>query len=392
MFGLFGKKKQETISDLLYQDMLFKQVGERLEKASSLQKLGRLDEARQVLLGTERAVEANVNQNSNSSQAHLLLGYFYMKAGIANRAIVIFERLLNTGEFCLDEQQRLILKGQIQKLKWERPITEKRSEGGRVPLAYTQIYSCQNCGSLINYVSMPCPHCQWSPSTPDEMARSVILSNNNLGVPFLLILAREVKKGRSPQEVVGNLETMVQESMRIPKNREWVDQLYQSLRKDYQSQIRDIAMVRNCPECAERVILSGSKKCDKCGAQVHWSDAVRTLICMDNLLWLLEQRVEPQNTEPFSELVCVLVLMFNNLLRKQESPTGEQRRYALDLLSKMGTIHDKNHGAVILTSNPQALKIVLVTDDMVEDSETIGLFLLAELEFFILKMVEGVHL
>jgi len=84
--------------------------------------------------------------------------------------------------------------------------------------------------------------------------------------------------------------------------------------------------------------------------------------------------------------------MVNNLLRKQESPTGKQRRYALDLLSKVGTIHDKNHGAVIVPSNPQALKIYLVKSNIVEDSGTFGLFLHKELEFFILKMMEGVHL
>lgn len=208
VFSLFGKKKQETISDLLYQDMLFKPVSERLEKASSLQKLGRLDEARQVLVETEGAVEANVNRNPNSLQAHLLLAYFYKKAVITNRAIVILERLLNSGEFQIDDQQRHLLQGELQKLKRERPISEKKFEDGTAPSAYTQIYSCQNCGRLINYVSMPCPHCQWSPSTLDEMARSFFLKNTNLDVPLLLTLAREVSKGRSPQEVVGNLETM----------------------------------------------------------------------------------------------------------------------------------------------------------------------------------------
>ncbi len=392
MFSLFGKKKQETLFDLLHQEMLYKHVSERLEKASSLQKLGRPDEARGVLLETERIVEANVNRNSNSFQAHLLLGYFYMKAGIANRAIVIFERLLNTGEFRLDEQQHLILSGQIQKLQRERPGSEKRLEGGIALSAYTEIYSCQNCGRLINYVSMPCPHCRWSPSTPDEMARSVILSNNYIDVSLLLIIAREVSKGRSSREVVGNLDTMAQEVMSVPKKRESVDQIYRLLREGEQRQIRDLAMVRNHPECPKRRMWSGSDKCEKCGAQVRWSDAVRTLICMDNLLWLLEQRVEPLNTEPFSELVCVLVLMVNNLLRKQENPTSEQRQYALDLLSKIGGIADKNQGAIIDTTNPKALQIYLVKSNMLEDSETFGTFLYKELEFFILKMVEGVHL
>jgi tetratricopeptide (TPR) repeat protein len=316
VFSLFGKKKQETIFDLLYEDMLFKQINERLEKSSSLQKLGRLDEARQVLVETERAVENNVSRNPKSHYAQFLLGYFYLKVGIADRVIVIFERLLNSGEFHLDEQQRLILRGELQRLKRERPISEKRSEGRTAPEAYAQIYSCQNCGRLINYISIPCPHCEWSPSTLDEMARSFILSNADLDVRSLLILAREVSKGRSPREVVGNLEEMVQEIMNIPKKRENMDRLYQLLRKDEQRLMRNIAMLRKCPKCGGRIIWNTSDLCEKCGAQLRWSDALRTLVCIDNLLLLLEQRVEPKNTESFCEFVCVLVLMFNNLLRK----------------------------------------------------------------------------
>ena len=394
VFSLFGKKKQETIRDLLYQDILYKQVSERLEKVSSLQKLGRLDEARQILLETERGVKDNFNRNPNSFQAHLLLAHFYIKAGIADRAIVILDRLLNGGEFPLNESQHHALAAQLHKLKRERPVSEKRSERGTAPSAYTQINSCQNCGRLINYVSIPCPHCQWSPSTLDEMARSVLLSNTYLDVPLLLMVAREVSKGRSSQEAVGNLETMAQEFMSIPKNREYMDHLYRLLRKDQQRLTRNMAMVRNCPECGRRIIWSTSdhELCENCGAQIRWPDAVKTLVCMDNLLLLLEQRVEPKNTESFSEFVCLLVLMVDNLLSKQENPTNEQRRYALDLLSKIGGIADKNQGAIIDTTNPQALKIYLVKSNMVEDSETFGNFLCSQLQFFVLKMVEGVHL
>jgi hypothetical protein len=262
------------------------------------------------------------------------------------------------------------------------------------PSAYTQIYGCQSCGRLINYVSMPCPHCQWSPSNLNEMVRSVLLSNTYLDVSLLLIFAREVSKGRSSGEVVGNLETMAQEFMRISKNREYMDQLYRLLRKDQQRQTRNIAMFRKCPGCGDRKIwtISDDELCEKCGAQVRWPDAVRALVCMDNLLWLLEQRVEPKNTESFSEFVCVLVLMVNNLLRRQENPTNEQRRYALDLLSKIGAIADKNQGAIIDTNNPQTLKIYFVKSNMMEDSKAFGTFLCNQLQFFILKMVEGIHL
>lgn len=76
----------------------------------------------------------------------------------------------------------------------------------------------------------------------------------------------------------------------------------------------------------------------------EWPDAVRTLVCMDNLLWLFEQRAEPAATESLSELVCALVGMTNNLLRKQEGPPSNVRRYTLDLLGKAGAIADLGKG------------------------------------------------
>jgi hypothetical protein len=61
-------------------------------------------------------------------------------------------------------------------------------------------------------------------------------------------------------------------------------------------------------------------------------------------------------------------------------------------LSKIGGILDKNQGAAVDTSNPQALTIYYAKRNMLEDSETYGVFLYRMLEFFVLKMVEGVHL
>lgn len=113
---------------------------------------------------------------------------------------------------------------------------------------------------------------------------------------------------------------------------------------------------------------------------------------MDNLLWLCEQRVEVSSSEALCEFVCLLVRLTNNLLRKQEAPSDAHRKYALNLLEKMTAISDLNRGAVIETKSPRELKIYLVKDSMLEDSETFGLFLFKELEFFVGKMVGGIRM
>ena len=111
---------------------------------------------------------------------------------------------------------------------------------------------------------------------------------------------------------------------------------------------------------------------------------------MDNLLLLFEQRIELSSSEDFSEFVCVLVLMTNNLLRKQESPSERVRFYALDLLSKIGAICDLGKGAIIDTKDTKQLKIYTVKESMRDDSQMFGLFWYNELEYFVRKMREGV--
>jgi hypothetical protein len=119
-------------------------------------------------------------------------------------------------------------------------------------------------------------------------------------------------------------------------------------------------------------------------------DIVRLLICVDNLLWLFEQRIEPTDRTEFSELVCVLVSIENDLLRKQNDPTNTQRHYALDLLRRLRVLSDVNQGAVVSLTDEDGLQIHVFKDRAREDSQTFGTFLYRELEVFIQYMKRGV--
>jgi hypothetical protein len=61
-------------------------------------------------------------------------------------------------------------------------------------------------------------------------------------------------------------------------------------------------------------------------------------------------------------------------------------------MREMKAIADANRGAIIDTTNPEKLKIYLVKESMLEDSEQFGLFLYSELEFFAKIMINGVSL
>jgi rubrerythrin len=388
-FGLFRSKKQQSAADWRVGFAIHQQVLARLGKAELLQKLGRRDEARQVLVETEQMATSYLRQNPHEKLAHMTVALFYIETEAHERAADIIDRLRKSREFGLTDQERLIWGAELQKLKRERPSEQRSTDD---PRAFTQIYCCQKCGRLHNFVSMLCPHCDWSPQSKEETARSIILSNTHFKVPTLLTLCREMAKGRSADDVFPNLVKDGKACLNDPIKRQGVDQIFNLLRENDNKNHRDMNMLRECTNCGTRVLLSDAKQCEKCDEPVTWPDAIRALACMDNLLWLFEQRVEVSPSEAFSEFVCLLVRMANNLLRKQEDPSDAHRKYALDLLKKMVAISDLNRGAIIETTNPRELEIYLVRDSMLEDTATFGPFLYNELKLFVEKMVRGVKM
>ena len=390
MFGLFGKKKKTTIYDEIRDLIAYQKVSKLIEKANNLLKLGRRDEAVDIFSEAEQ-ISINAVQNApDSFQANLLLAFFYKEAHVYDRAEEILDKLLSSDKFRLDEEKRIIIGGELQQLRREKPVSEKNK--GDSSDDFTKIYSCQNCGRIINFVTMPCPHCQWYPSDISSLARSIALSNPTIKVPALLLLAREVANGRSPSDVVVNLESNAKEYYEMPESDSRLKYMFDLLQKNANKNARDMSMVRECPNCGERIVLSHEEECGSCGEPIGWPESIKLLVCMDNLMWLFEQRVEGDNSNEFSEFVCLLAAMTNELLRKQEAPSINQRKYALSLLREMKAISDSNKGAVIDTTSPDKLQIYLVKDNMLDDSEQFGLFLYSEVEYFASKMINGISL
>lgn len=260
-FGCFRSRKQESAADLLAEFVIYQQVLARLGKAESLQKLGRHDEARQLLVETEQMAIRYVRQNSHEKLAHVMLALFYKETAALGRAAEIIDRLLKSREFGLTDQERLILGAELQKLKRECPSEQRSTDG---PSGFTQIYCCQKCGRLHNFVSMPCPHCDWSPQNKEETARSIILSNAHFKVSALLTLCREMAKGRSADDVVPNLVKDGKAYLNNPKQRQAVDQIFILLRENEHKNHRDMNMLRQCANCGTRVLLSDAERCEKC--------------------------------------------------------------------------------------------------------------------------------
>ena len=390
MFGLFGKKKRTTIYDEIRYFVAYKETSNLIEKANNLLKLGRREDSAEVFDKAEQIALTSVQNSPDSFQANLLLAFFYKEAQVYDRAEEILKNLLNSGQFKIDKEKRNILVAELLSIRRERPVGEKSKENS--PEDFAKISSCQNCGRIIKYVTMPCPHCQWYPTEPSILARSIIISNPTIKVPALLLLAREVAKGRPPSEVVVNLDRNAREYYEMSESDSKLKHMFNLLQQNANKNTRDMNMVRKCPHCGDRIGLSHEEECGSCGELIAWPESIKLLVCMDNLLWLFEQRVEIVYSKEFSEFVCLLVVMTDELLRKQEAPSINRRKYALSLMREMKSISDANRGVVIATRNPESLHVYVVKENLLEDSEQFGFFLLSELKFFVGKMINGISL
>jgi ribosomal protein S27AE len=391
MFGLFEKKK--TIYDEIRDFAAYQKTNNLIEKANNLLKLGRSAEAVEILSEAEQIALNSVRSSPDSFQANLLLAFFYTEAQLYDHAEDILENLLNSGRFTLDKEQRFTLESELQKMQREKAIAGKVK--GNSPIEITNIFSCQNCGRIINFVTIPCPHCQWYPPDLLSFARSFLLSNAHIEVPALLLLAREVTNGRSPSEVVTYLDDQAMEFYRRPESDTNLKLMFNLLQQNANKNIRNMQMVRECPNCGDRILLSHEEKCGSCGLSIGWPESIKLLVCMDNLMWLFEQKADISNSSEFSEFVCLVELMTDKLLRKQEAPSQNQRKLALRLMHEMKSFTISNRGAAIETTNPEKLKIYVVGSiekNLVEDNTLFGMFFHSELEFFVGKMVNGISL
>ena len=384
-----SKKTSATIEDMVVGFVLYQKMMEQLAQAESLQKLNRGEEALKVLASTEQMCTAYQQANPNDRAANLSLALFYNNAGDEKQAEQILTRLLAARQFTWTEQERLILMGTLQKIQRERPAdlkSDERLEG------FTQIYCCQNCGRLHNYISMPCPNCDWHPPSIEATARSMLLSNTYIEIPSLIYICKEIANGKTIDQVVPNLKESAAELLVGVELRDVAEKIYSLLVDNEARNHRSIPMLRGCPSCGSRIMFSGEKTCDECQNSLRWPEAIRALVCIDNLLWFIENWIEGPWTDQLSELVCLWILMSNNLLRKQAAPSESERRYAMDLLRGIDGLKGPNSSAYVEINSPHDMTIHVVKDKMDSSTQSFVTFLYMEIEAFVSFMEKGILL
>lgn len=383
------KKKAISLQDLIADFHLHQEVMGRIERQCSLNKLGRSAEAHQDARETVKLVENHVKDNPADKRAHFLAAHFYHYVGFEEKAERTLANLLSQGAFKLEDDERLICEGAQQNIRRQRHLNARGKDG---PDGFTQVYSCAKCGRLHNFLSMPCPHCDWFPESELDAAKSIVLSNAHLKIPQLLLLSREIASGRTAEDVVPDLKKSAAAYLNGDQQARAVRGVLSLLRENSQKTRRSINEVLGCPACGARMPFSGALHCGQCGEEIRWPKFLRSLACLDNLLWLWESRVEPDRSEEFAEFVCVLVLMMNDLLRKQEVPSEKNRRYALELLQKIGPVFDLKKGAAVDARDLEELKPYVFEDNRRDESQVFVTLIQQELKLFVAMMKSGIKI
>jgi hypothetical protein len=198
----------------------------------------------------------------------------------------------------------------------------------------------------------------------------------------MLVLAREAAAGRQPTEIVANIRNTAAQWLEA-SNVGAVRKLLGLAADAGGKPSRTFGSLRKCAHCGGSIVISDSQQCPSCGEEVQWPPAIRAIVCLDNLVWLFENRLDPGHGDRFLGLVRILVGMSTELLRKQIVPGPEVRRQAIAEMVAAGSVFDSNGGAVIDTKNPNDLKIYLVKSNQLDDSESFGLYWYHEIEEFV---------
>lgn len=388
-FSFFGPKKANLWANLLNQHLIGKKVLENLARIKSLRTLGRQTESEALLVTTEKMASDYLRDHAGDKWAHVLLAHFYSEIDTHEKAVAILKLLLESPDLGVTQEERDVFEGTLQKIRRERPISERSADIAR---GFTHVYCCQHCGRFINYVSLPCAHCQWSPQSKEELARSMVLSNQYFEVPQLMVLCREMAKGRPANDVVPNLVEKSEKHLRDPLASAAIERTFKVLRESESRSSRDMNVIRECANCGSAIWFSALTNCAKCKEPIQLPDAARFMVCIDLVLQYFETKVDPKASREFSELVCVAVKMLDDLLRKQQAPSKADREYAMSLLKDIQFILCGNAGGAIDTSNPKQLEVHLFKDRMTEESEMATKMLSYEIKLFVDRMVEGVKM
>ncbi len=244
MLSWFKRKKHQPVSpDTAAPQMTGEEITKAIAEADSLRLLGRHADSQKLLHQCEAALRQAL-ERERAGGAHGWAAYIlnsYNLAVVLNKTGSVVEARQILVSLKEQETYHLLSKEFVATPEGEVFVRVER-------LLYTinakttantdnmMIYSCQKCGKLINFITSPCPYCQWLPSTEHELVKSLALSSDKLDVSDLLLISRALGKGIVP--VVPGLEEFVAQYESDVARRPELDTLTRALETNSQKKER----------------------------------------------------------------------------------------------------------------------------------------------------------
>jgi hypothetical protein len=302
-----------------------------LAQADSLSRLGhRKDHKLKLLWGMALAADC-LEANPRSMLAILNVSRIARAArnfDLANRMIVAARSLQN------DKEEKLEIDYEENSLIRERDI----AAGNQVQMARNLIiYTCQRCGRLTEYISIPCMNCGWHPTTLLEISHSGRLSTTFFCLWDLLDIGRQIDAGhRKPTEIVSNLAEVAKSAMADPNfwYRQYVEDALKAVREkggDFFSYFE----VSKCRSCGTHLQLQDAKHCANCKTKSQMPPPLRLLICLRRLSVHFQHNFNGPKSIDFELFIRYLVSLQSKLFREQETPSDQERDQVFDAMRKL---------------------------------------------------------
>jgi hypothetical protein len=273
----------------------------------------------------------------------------------------------------LDENAMRSIAVEESRLDRERDID---AAGSRERMALQLIiYSCQCCGRLKEYISIPCIFCGWQPLTLTEVAQSGRLSTPWFSLWDLLAIGRQVASGRNAIEVVANLTESAKASMDHPSYRRYAEDALEEAKGKKADRFFYYLHAFSCQNCGAKFARHDPfvTSCNHCQTKLRIPPPFRLLSCLSRVSVHFQNNFGGDQTQEADLFIRYLVSLQSKLFRNQETPNPAERGRLVELLTSMGTIKVVNNLGTLDVSDPRKVIASYGINDADADNRARGI-------------------
>lgn len=195
------------------------------------------------------------------------------------------------------------------------------------------VYVCQQCGMLIEYISLPCWWCEWRPTTLMEVGCAAKLSLRYLSCQDLLSIGRQIREfHRKITDIAPGLSASVERGLG-DRNSSFRQEMVSVLKTGEEKNNDNCVSWREaavCGECGAAVLRFDLLECVSCHGRIALPPPLRLLLCLQRIVIHLIHNVgvpggeagRPTQAELFVAFLCAVT---SKLTRTQETPSDRER-------------------------------------------------------------------